>query len=106
MRTSDLIRIPAILSFIPLGVDQWVSGGHYSGTTVENILILSTIFLWGCIGIPIIVRKESPGLITLYGWPAILNGVIITLLFWVFVGVILFFMLKKQPLFKCRNLSF
>jgi len=95
LRTSNLIMIPVILSLIPLGLDQWISGGHYSGTIAENILILSTIFLWGCIGIPIIVRKESPGLITLYGWPAILNGVIIVLLSWIFVGVSLFFMLRK-----------
>jgi len=95
LRTSNLIMIPVILSLIRLGLDQWLSGGHYSGTTVENILILSTVLLWGCIGIPIIARKESPGLITLYGWSAILNGVIIVLLSLIFVCVMLFFMLKK-----------
>jgi len=96
MKTSNLIMIPVILSLIPLGLDQWISGGHYSGTTVEDALILSAVFLWGCVGIPIIVRRESPGLITLYGWPAILSGIFIILCFWIFDASILFFMLKKQ----------
>jgi hypothetical protein len=83
MSTLQLILLPTLLSLLPITILIRISNGHYSGKPIEDILISIIIFLWGIMGIPMILRREAPGLF-LYtkGWLAIIEGILILVASW------------------------
>ncbi len=82
MRTSQLIMIPVVLSLIPISLTLVISGGRYSKSSLEDFLVLSILILWGFVGLPMVIRKEAPWLITIRGTLAIIQGGFIMMAFW------------------------
>jgi hypothetical protein len=80
--TRTLVVIPIFMSFIPIGVLLSLPGYYYSGTALQDNLIYSIFFLWGCSGIPIIIRGESPGSVASRGWVAYLQGCLMISIPW------------------------
>lgn len=83
MKTIHLIMLPMVLSLVPIIILVWIGSAGYRQTLAQNILSCITFFLWGCVGLPMIVRKEVPWLVTVRGWVAVVEGVILLLIGWV-----------------------
>ena len=49
---------------------------------MENMIINFVLFLWGVAGIPMIIRREAPWIITIRGWPAIAEGLFMVVACW------------------------
>jgi small-conductance mechanosensitive channel len=82
LSTRTLVVIPFMLSFIPIAILLSLPGYRYTGTPIQDQLISSILFLWGCTGIPIIVRGESPGSVPVRGWLAYIQGFLMISIPW------------------------
>ncbi len=85
MSTRQLVMIPILVSLLPLLVLVLISQGGVVGTGLQKLLIYVMVFLWGTTGIPLIVRREDPGIVVIYGWPAVAMGVVMLIGSWVFI---------------------
>jgi len=88
-RTIHLVIIPFVIGLI-LMLLAWELGGrkgmeHYIG----GLLLSLAFFVWGFMGLPIILRKEIPWLITIKGWFAVVEGVVLMLTAWVVAFILL-----------------
>jgi hypothetical protein len=77
-----LVMFPYLVSLLPLALLLLFFPGRYSGTKIEDLLISSMVFLWGLSGIPIMIRRELPYLISIRGWYAVATGLMIACSFW------------------------
>jgi len=90
MKTFDLIKIPLVVGFIFTFASILLYGrAGYFGNLIGSFLISFAFFSWGFIGLPMIIRKEMPWLITIRGWWAVVEGVAFLIIFW--GGAIVFF---------------
>jgi len=49
---------------------------------IQMVIRYFMLFCWGLSAIPIIVRKELPGLIHFKGWGAVLSGILLIIISW------------------------
>jgi len=87
MSTRQLVLLPLLASLIPIIALVLVSPDHYSGTEIHNILIDLIFFLWGLSGIPVIIRKETVGLVVVRGGWAVIQGIVMTIIPWTLIVV-------------------
>ena len=80
--TRELALFPVICSLLPLLLLILISHGHYSGTPTQGLLIELMLFLWGSSGIPIILRREDPGIVVVRGWSAVAIGILVIVTSW------------------------
>jgi hypothetical protein len=80
--TRSLVSIPIYCGLFLLIILVVTSKGNYSGNLLQNILISLAFFCWGFSGLPIIIRRESPEIITTKGWLAVVQGIIVVIIFW------------------------
>jgi hypothetical protein len=95
LSTKQLIVIPGLVSLVPISILLLFSKGGYSARPIEDFLIPLTLFILGFIGLPMIIRKEAPGVIVLHGKLAILQGVLIMFCFWIPVMMVIVSSLRK-----------
>ncbi len=89
MDTIYLIFLPIAVSLLPFSIILLLGSMGYRDTRIQRFLLLMIIFLWGFMGLPIIVRKEVPWLVTVRGWLAVAEGVFLMLGLWVVVILLL-----------------
>jgi hypothetical protein len=99
MKTSQLILLPGAISLFPFLAYLVVSSGHFSGNPLEVFLLLLMLTSLGFTGLPMILRKEAPGLISVKGTLAILQGLLIMIGFWFPAVLITVSLIGKL----CRN---
>ena len=88
MKTIYLVLFPValgvLLILIFLGLAKIGDGENQAG----SFLIPFAFFIWGFTGLPMIIRKEVPWLITIRGWLAVAEGIFLMLGLW-WVAIIL-----------------
>ena len=82
MKTSHLVLLPMILSLMPILILVWLGSAGSRHTPLQNTLSCITFFLWGCVGLPMIIRKEMPWFVTMRGWAAVVQGIILVSIGW------------------------
>ena len=82
MKTAQLVMIPAMGGMLLILILVGIGFAGYRGTLAYFILSGLTFFLWGCTGIPLIVRKEVPYLSIMSGWAAVVVGLIFLVIGW------------------------
>lgn len=93
--TGWLVLLFIVAGSVPFAILRLVYGGHYSGTWPEDILIGLAFTLWGCIGLPIVIRRETPGLVRIRGKWAVVDGLLVMLCFWSIVVIALLGTINK-----------
>ncbi len=93
MKTIHLVMLPVLSGLVPIFIFLWLGSAGYRDTSMQYFLLILTFFLWGFMGLPMIIRKEVPWLITIRGWPAVAEGILLVLIWWGvaigFVGLML-----------------
>ena len=90
MSTLQLILIPFLISFLPLGIIIALGTLGYRGTPSQSILVLMMFFLWGLTGVPIIIRKEVPSAFyPVKGWQAVAEGILVILGMGVVIAILI-----------------
>jgi hypothetical protein len=79
MPTLLLAALPVFAGFAVGAWLVYVYKKPYSGQPIEVLAIKSIFFLWGCTGLPFMIRKE---VFFLRGWPAIICGGLLTAFGW------------------------
>jgi hypothetical protein len=82
MKTIHLVVLPVIISLLPIVALVWLGSAGYRDTPAQTIFSGMTFFLWGCTGLPMIVRKEIPWLRTAPGWMASVQGIVFLTIGW------------------------
>ena len=83
MATVDLIKIPLAIGFLfSVASMALFSSTSHLGKLTGGILLSVAFFVWGLMGLPMIIRKEMPWLIMVRGWFAVLEGVVLLLGCW------------------------
>ncbi len=85
LQTIHLILLPVAISLLPLAVFGVLGSAGYRGTPLQGLLLLLVIFLWGLMGVPMIIRKEVPWLMAIRGSLAVVQGIVIMLLSWAII---------------------
>ena len=80
--TLSLVLLPIGIGLLPLFAFFSLGSLGYRGTSIGGFLLSLTTLCWGFMGVPMIIRKQVPWLITIRGWPAVLEGIILTLIGW------------------------
>jgi hypothetical protein len=93
--TGRLVLLFILAGLVPCAILRLVYGGHYSGTLPEDILIGLMFTLWGCIGLTIVIRRETPGFIRIRGKWAVLEGLLVMACFWSIVVIALLGTINK-----------
>lgn len=88
MKTIYLVLIPVALGILLILISLGLAMISQSANQIGNFLIPFAFFIWGFTGLPMIVRKEVPWLITVRGWLAVAEGIFLMLGLW-WVAIIL-----------------
>ncbi|HVN14509.1 MAG TPA: hypothetical protein VMT73_02120 [Anaerolineales bacterium] len=92
-KTIHLVMLPVAIGLIPLVIFLLLGSAGYRGTSMQGLLLVFTFFIWGFMGLPMVIRKEMPWLIIFRGWIAIIEGVALMLVWWalaiIFIGIML-----------------
>lgn len=80
--TQQLILFSLFLSLISLGLLIVFSKVYYAREGFRFLLLGITFFLWGCSGLVIVIRKESPPPWPATGLAAVIQGLILILSTW------------------------
>ena len=87
--TFHLILLPLAISLLPFSIFLLLGSLGYRDTPIEHFLLLIVIFLWTFMGLPMIIRKEVPWLITVRGWLAVTEGIFLMVGLWVVLIILL-----------------
>jgi hypothetical protein len=60
----------------------WIRFAGFRETPAQVIASGITFFLWGCTGLPMMVRKEMPWLPKAPGWVAVVQGALFVIIGW------------------------
>ena len=91
LNTMHLILVPVRTSLLPIFILVLVGLAGYHDSLAQAILSGLVFFLWGCMGLPMIIRKEVPWFVINHGWLAVVQGTILLIIFW---GVALGFLVR------------
>jgi hypothetical protein len=81
LSTMNLVAIPIIAGFICFLI-LLGTGGYHPGEHKHDLLISLGFFFLGLSGVPIIIRKEFPGIFAVYGLHAVISGILILISSW------------------------
>jgi hypothetical protein len=96
MKTIHLVMLPVVFSLLPFIIIVIMGSAGYIDTPIQRFLLILTFFLLGFMGLPMIVRKETPWFITLKGWVAIVQGVVLMLIWWgIDIGFVILMLSKR-----------
>jgi hypothetical protein len=88
---------PGFLGLCCLFLLTIIAPGGYSGLPIQDFLIILAFFLMGCMGLPIIIRKEYPfSFFNLEGPFAVLNGIVYLVMGWGIAFVAIYFKFLKR----------
>jgi hypothetical protein len=82
MKTSYLVLLPLIVSLVPILILISMGTDGYQDGPAQFTLSGLIFFLWGCTGLPIMIRKEVPGLASMHGWAAVVEGFVFLSIGW------------------------
>lgn len=82
MRTGHLVMLPLIVGLLLILILVVLRYAGYQNTVAQNIVAGLTFFLWGCTGLPMIIRKEIPWFTRAPGWVAVVQGVLLLIIGW------------------------
>ena len=89
IQTIYLVLVPAAIALLIIWLTLEFGGG--------DLLIPLALFVWGFMGLPMIIRREVPWLITIRGRIAVLEGIVVMVLSWAAAFIILAALLGGQP---------
>jgi hypothetical protein len=95
MNTIDLVNIPLFIGFLLFILSAIILTIGHIGNIVGVYIIILTFFIWGFMGIPMIIRKEFPYL-TIRGWMAVAEGFVFVLFGWGISIVLLVVMIRGR----------
>ncbi len=89
LTTSQLVFAPFFISFFFIGALFLVKNLNHNQNGGKWLLLNIIFFLWGCSGIPMIIRRESPPPWYSQGWLAVIQGSIIVILAWCLIFIVI-----------------
>ncbi len=93
METLHLILLPVAIGILIILISLGLTSTGYIGHQIGSFLLPLGLFVLGFMGLPMIVRKEVPWLITIKGGIAVVEGIVLLLIWWGvaigFVGLML-----------------
>jgi hypothetical protein len=81
-KTINLVMLPVAIGISIILVSLVVADTGHIGNKIGGFLLSLGLFVLGFMGLPMIIRKEVPWLITIRGWIAVVEGVILLLIWW------------------------
>ena len=82
MKTFHLVLVPVVAALVPILVLVCLHFVGHRDTPAQAILSGTVFFLWGCTGLPILLRQEIPWLPTAPRWLSIIQGIIFLVIGW------------------------
>jgi hypothetical protein len=65
--TLYLVMLPAVIGMMVMLIALGISSTGHIGHQIGSFLLPLGLFVWGFMGLPMIIRKEVPWLITIRG---------------------------------------
>ena len=82
MKIQQLILGPTVVSLLLLLALVGLRAAGYHDIIARSLLACVMFFLWGCIGLAIMIRREIPWLSMLPAWVAVVQGTILMVIGW------------------------
>jgi len=95
MKTQHLVVLPIAIGISVLLIALGLGKTSHIGNQIGRFLLPLGFFVWGFTGLPMILRKEVPWLITIRGWAAVAQGVFLMLGSWSIAIILLVVLLRS-----------
>jgi hypothetical protein len=82
MKTIHLVMLPVIIGILIILIALGVARLGSIGNQIGGFLLAFGLFVIGLMGLPMIIRKEIPWLVTIRGWIAVVEGIILLVIGW------------------------
>jgi hypothetical protein len=82
-QTIHLVMLPVVIGILIMLISIGLGNTGHIGNEIGRFLLPLGFFVWGFMGLPMIIRKETPWFMgTIKGWIGIAQGVILLLMGW------------------------